>query len=121
MRYYLDSSTLFIRGSFRAARNDIGGGVRPVSTLLIHSVPQGQSHEDPEKELRFVVTGAGLDDDFLGLLTAVPVNQLCVLQYDFITVFITAGVRSCGRKKTISRSTLSCAVQRVWKMLPFLR
>ena len=34
-----------------------------------------------------------LDRDLFGLLTAVPVHQACVLQYDFITVFITAGIR----------------------------
>jgi len=93
MRYYLDSDTLFIRGSFRAVSNGITNGARSVSTLLIHSVPPGRSYEDPERELGFVASGAGIDHDFLGLLTTDPANQLCVLQYDFITVFITAGMK----------------------------
>ncbi len=38
MRYYTESATLFIRGSFRAASTGINGGIRSVSTLLNHSV-----------------------------------------------------------------------------------
>jgi len=95
MRYYLDSSTLFIRGSFRAVSNGITNGIRSVSTLLIHSVPPYRSHEDPERKLGFVASGAGIDHGFLGLLTIVPIDQLCVLQYDFVTVFITAGLKGC--------------------------
>jgi adenosylcobinamide hydrolase len=40
-----------------------------------------------------IAAEAGLAPDFFGLLTAVPAQQCCVLQYDFVTVFITAGVR----------------------------
>ena len=92
MRYYSDSSTLFIRGSFRAASTSITGVIRSVSTILSHVVPEGASHEIPEKELEFAAAGAGLNDDFFGLLTTVPVRQLTVLQYDFITVFISAAI-----------------------------
>jgi adenosylcobinamide hydrolase len=99
MRYYFDSDTLFIRGSFRAVSNDTTNGIRSVSTLLIHSVPPGRSHEDPERELGNVASGAGIDHDFLGLLTTVHTDQLCVLQYDFITVFITAGIRGSGQEE----------------------
>ena len=93
MRYYFDTDTLFIRGTFRAASTGISGGIRPVSTLLNHTVPAGWSHEDPEKELGCIAAGAGINQDFFGLLTSVPMQQCCILQYDFITVFITAGVR----------------------------
>ena len=93
MRYYFDTDTLFIRGVFRAASTGISGGIRPVSTLLNHTVPPGWSNEEPEKELEFIAAGAGVNQDFLGLLTAVSMQQCCILQYDFITVFITAGVR----------------------------
>ncbi len=93
MRYYFDSDTLFIRGTFRAASTGISGGIRPVSTLLNHTVPKGWSSTEPEKELEVVAAGAGINQDFFGLLTSVPIEHCCVLQYDFITVFITAGVR----------------------------
>jgi adenosylcobinamide hydrolase len=93
MRYYLDSNTLFIRGSFRAASTGINGGVRSVSTLLNHTVVADQGHTDREKELGIAAAGAGIGGDWFGLLTTVPASQACVLQYDFITIFISAGIR----------------------------
>ncbi|MDD1687384.1 adenosylcobinamide amidohydrolase [Methanoregula sp.] len=93
MRYYSDKNTLFICGSFRAASTGLFGGIRSVSTLFNHTVPQGWDHNNPEKELERVAAEAGIGPDTFGLLTAVPVEQACVLQYDFITVFITAGIR----------------------------
>ena len=93
MRYYLEDQSLFIRGSFRAASTGTAGGIRSVTTLLIHTVSADRAREDPEKEIEIVAAGAGVGPDLFGLLTAVPVQQACVLQYDFITVFITAGIR----------------------------
>jgi len=93
MRYYFDTSTLFIRGNFRAASTGIAGGIRSVSTLINHTVPAGWNHDNPEKELEFIAAESGIDRGGFGLLTAVPVQQCCILQYDHITVFITAGVR----------------------------
>jgi len=93
MRYYSDTNTLFIRGPFRAASTGTNGGIRTVLTLFNHTVPAGWDHDNPGKGLASVAAGAGLSTDFFGLLTQVPVQQCCVLQYDFVTVFITAGVR----------------------------
>jgi len=107
MRYYFDTSTLFIRGTFRAASTGISGGIRSVSSLINHTVPEGWSHEEPEKELEFVAAGAGIGRDFLGLLTAVPVQRCCVLQYDFVTVFITAGI---GRKPATHAGTINIII-----------
>ena len=93
MRYYTDTNTLFIHGTFRAASTGINGGTRQISTLFNHTVSSGWDHTDPVKELERVAAGAGLAPAFFGLLTAVPVQHCCVLQYDFVTVFITAGIR----------------------------
>lgn len=93
MRYYLSNSTLFIRGSFRAASTGTSGGIRSVTALLNHTVPPGWSHDDPVKEIELAAALEGLSPDLFGLLTAVPVHQACILQYDFITVFVTAGIR----------------------------
>jgi len=92
MRYYLDPYTLFVRGVFRAASTGVSGGISNVSTLLNHTVPEAWRHDEPAKELELVVAGAGLGKDYFGLLTAVPVQRTCVLQYDFVTVFVTAGI-----------------------------
>ncbi|MEI7856826.1 MAG: adenosylcobinamide amidohydrolase [Methanomicrobiales archaeon] len=93
MRYSLEDTTFFIRGAFRAASTGINGGIKPVYTLFNHTVPTGWDRVEPEKVLSLVAAGAGLGPDYFGLLTAVPVQQCCVLQYDFVTVFITAGIR----------------------------
>ncbi|MFY9800959.1 MAG: adenosylcobinamide amidohydrolase [Methanoregula sp.] len=107
MRYFIQNNTLFIHGTFRAASTGIAGGIRSVSTLINHTVPAGWNHEDPKKELEFIAAGAGISHDFFGLLTAVPVQQCCVLQYDFVTVFITAGIR---REPTESAGTINIVV-----------
>jgi adenosylcobinamide hydrolase len=96
MRYYTESDTLFVRGSFRAASTGINGGIRSVSTLLNHTLVPGRDTADAEKELEITAAGAGIGGGYFGLLTAVPAGQACVLQYDFITVFITAGIRREG-------------------------
>ncbi|MDO8872251.1 MAG: adenosylcobinamide amidohydrolase [Methanoregula sp.] len=107
MRYFTDTNTIFIRGTFRAASTGINGGIYEVSTLFIHTIPAGWDHTGPEKELEMIEAGAGLAPGFFGLLTAVPVQQCCVLQYDFVTVFITAGIR---REQPESAGTINIIV-----------
>jgi adenosylcobinamide hydrolase len=107
MRYYFDTSSLFIRGIFRAASTGISGGIRTVSTLINHTVPAGPDKDGPDKELELVAAGAGIDHDFFGLLTTVPVQQSCILQYDFVTVFITAGIR---RGQPVNAGTINIIV-----------
>lgn len=92
MKYYTDQDTLYLRGSFRAASTGINGGIRSVTSIFNHSVPHEWTHADPPKELALVAAGAGLSSDYFGLLTAVDMKHLCVLQYDFVLVFVTAGV-----------------------------
>jgi adenosylcobinamide hydrolase len=96
MRYYTESDTLFICGSFRAASTGINGGIRSVSTLLNHRSDPNQHPDAAAKELEIAAAGAGIGPDYFGLLTGVPPGQACVLQYDFITVFITAAIRREG-------------------------
>jgi len=93
MRYYPDNNTLFIRGSFRAASTGISGGIRSVSTLLTHDLSSGTDPDDPEKTFDRLVAAAGLERNYFGLAAAVPVRHACVLQDEYITVFVTAGVR----------------------------
>jgi adenosylcobinamide hydrolase len=92
MRYYHTRDTLFVRGTFRAVSTGIGGGIGDISTLFNHTVPENFDHADPPRYLREIAASNGIGGDFFGLLTAVPMRYLCVLQYDFITAFVTAGV-----------------------------
>ncbi len=120
MRYYLDSTTLFVRGAFRAASTGIDGGVLSVSTLLNHTVQKDASGIVPVKELEQVAAGTGISRDFFGMLTAVPITSLCVLQYDFITVFVTAGtepVKDTGRVNIIVYSSEGMADSALLEMI----
>jgi adenosylcobinamide hydrolase len=93
MRYYTENDTLFVRGSFRAASTGINGGIRSVTTLLNHTLGPDCDSANAEKVVDITAAAAGIGGDYFGLLTTVPANRACVLQYDFITVFITAGIR----------------------------
>lgn len=91
MRYFVRDDTLFLRGRFRAASTGINGGIADVTTVLNHTVPH-DFNDDPSRHLDLLAARHGLFNEYFGLLTAVGMHHLCVLQYDFITVFITAGV-----------------------------
>ncbi|KUL00558.1 MAG: Uncharacterized protein XE11_2418 [Methanomicrobiales archaeon 53_19] len=91
MRYYLRESTLVIRGDFDALSSGVGGGYGRVTTLLNHTVPHGYDAPDPVRTLGQVAASHGLGNSFFGLMTAVPMQHLVVLRYDFLTLFITAG------------------------------
>ena len=95
MKYYIRNDTLFIRGSFSAASTGPCGGLHPVSTVLLYSPGQpDESHGDPCREVTCQVTREGLSMDFFGILAGNDIRRLCILQYDYITVFILA---SAGR------------------------
>ena len=92
MRYYYTKNTVYVRGKFRAVSTGVDGGLREVSTLLNHPVPEDFDHDDPLSYIQGLLAKRGYENDAFGLLTAVWMQNLCVLQYDYITVFVTAGV-----------------------------
>lgn len=96
MRYYLRGGTLFARGDFRAVSTGAGGGLGTVSTLLLHTVPPGREGDDPLREISRVVSGEGLPGDVFGLLTPFRPDHLCILQHDYLVLFISAGIREDG-------------------------
>jgi adenosylcobinamide hydrolase len=91
MRYFVRDDTLFLRGRFRAASTGINGGIADVTTVLNHTVPH-DFEDNPPRHLELLTARHSLFKDYFGLMTAVNMRHLCVLQYDFVTVFITAGV-----------------------------
>ena len=91
MRHFVRDDTLFLRGRFRAASTGVHGGLADVTTILNHTVPHN-FEDEPARHLDLLVARHGIFQDYFGLLTAVEMHHLCVLQYDFVTVFITAGV-----------------------------
>jgi len=109
MRYHYSQDTLFIRGAFRAASTGIAGGIRDTRTIFNHTVPADWSHDEPIQEIDRIGAMAGYGTDVLGLLTAVPMHTLCVLQYDFITVFVTAGMREHPPKGAGTINIIVCS------------
>ncbi len=91
MKYFIRDNTLFIRGRFRAVSTGVHGGIADVTTILNSTVPH-DFDSDPSRYIDLLVARHGLSREYFALLTAVDMLNLCVLQYDFITVFITAGV-----------------------------
>ncbi|MDO8841605.1 adenosylcobinamide amidohydrolase [Methanocalculus sp.] len=92
MRYYLRDDTLVVRGDFHALSSGVDGGLSHVTTLLNHTVPHGYDAPEPKRTLFHLAASLGIWDSYYGLMTAVPMRHLVVLRYDFLTVFITAGV-----------------------------
>lgn len=91
MKYYIRSGTLFIRGPFSAASTGPCGGLHHVSTVLVHSLRQPrEAHGDPCREIYQQVTREGLPGDFFGILAKTDLRHLCIIQHDYITVFILA-------------------------------
>lgn len=92
MRYFLRDGTLFLRGAFRAASTGVRGGLRDITTIYNHTVPENFDHGELSRYMDGIAVKRGFSNDYFGLLTAVAMRHLCILQYDFVTVFVTAGV-----------------------------
>lgn len=88
MRYFLDCSTLFIRGKFRATGTRFPGQVVSVPTLLVHEIQNGTDRHAAENDPVVIATRAGFGPDQVSLATTRPLTDLIVLQYDFLTVFV---------------------------------
>lgn len=95
MKYYIRNDSLFIRGTFSAASTGPCGGLRPVSTVLLYSPGNPHTaHGGPCRDVTLQVAREGLPNDFLGVLAGNDIRRLCIVQYDFITVFILAATGS---------------------------
>jgi adenosylcobinamide hydrolase len=99
MRYYLRKDVLIVRGNFRAASNGVDGGLRDVGSILNISVPRDFSDE-ASRHIDLVSTQNGFLQPQFGLLTALPITNLCIARYDYVTVFVTAAVSD--RNRTIN-------------------
>ncbi len=91
MRYYFRNRTLILRGEFRAACTGIPGGLGQVPTILLHHHEREGSVPDFSNEFNRLIRREGLPWEFFGLVTGLPLRDLCILQHDFITLFISAG------------------------------
>ncbi len=96
MHYYIRPDALIFCGTFRAVSSSVSGGSSDVSTLLSISIPAGFSKN--AAQYRF------FSPEF-GLMTVVPVNNTCIVQYDEVTAFATAAVSD--RNQTVNLIVVS--------------
>lgn len=92
MQYYVKDSSLIIKGDFEAVSTGLNGGRARVKYLFNKQVPRTFNPPDPREFLKEEALKLGLEETHFGLLTAVKMEYLQVIENDYMTVFITAGV-----------------------------
>jgi adenosylcobinamide hydrolase len=92
MQYHVKDSTLIIKGDLEAVSTGLNGGRARVKYLFNKQVPRIFNPPDPQEFLKEEALKLGLVDTHFGLLTAVKMEYLQVIENDYLTAFITAGV-----------------------------
>jgi adenosylcobinamide hydrolase len=92
LRYFVKDRTLVIKGDFDGLSTGIDGGRRRVKAILNHEVSKDFDHDDPIKYMDAVASKIGLERPYFSFLTAVHMENLCVVRDQQVTAFITAGV-----------------------------
>lgn len=92
MQYTVEDSALIIKGDFEAVSTGLNGGRARVKYLFNKQVPRTFNPRDPDEFLREEALKLGIEEAHFGLLTAVKIEYLQVIEDDYLTAFITAGV-----------------------------
>ncbi len=92
MQFYEKDSTLIIEGDFEAVSTGLNGGRARVKDLFNKQVPRTFNPPDPVKFVEEAALELGIREPYFGLLTAVNMEYLQVIEDEYLTVFVTAGV-----------------------------
>ncbi|RXA16234.1 adenosylcobinamide amidohydrolase [Methanosarcina sp. MSH10X1] len=92
MQYILKDNALIIKGDFVAVSTGLNGGCARVKSLFNKQVPRTFNPPDPNEFLREEALKLGIEEAHFGLLTAVKMEYLQIIEDDYLTAFITAGV-----------------------------
>lgn len=92
MQYYTKDNAIIIRGDFEAVSTGLNGGRARVKYLFNKHVPRTFNPTDPREFLKEEALKLGLEEAHFGLLTAVKMEYLQVIENEYLTAFITAGV-----------------------------
>jgi adenosylcobinamide hydrolase len=92
MQCYVRDGALIIKGDFEAVSTGLNGGRARVKYLFNKQVPRTFNPPDPREFLKEEALKLGLGEAHFGLLTAVKMEYLQVIENDYLTAFITAGV-----------------------------
>lgn len=92
MQYIVKDNALIIKGDFEAVSTGLNGGRARVKYLFNKQVPRTFNPPDPPEFLREEALKMGIEETHFGLLTAVKMEYLQVIEDNYLTAFITAGV-----------------------------
>ncbi|MHC1757535.1 MAG: adenosylcobinamide amidohydrolase [Methanosarcina sp.] len=92
MRYYIKDNTLVIEGDFEAVSTGLNGGRERVKYLFNKQVPRTFNPPSPQEFIKENALRLGIEGAYFGLLTAVNMEYLQVIEDDYLTAFVTAGV-----------------------------
>lgn len=92
MKYYVKDSTLIIKGDFEAVSTGLNGRRARVKYIFNKQVPRTFNPPDPGEFVKEEALKLGIEETYFGLLTAVNMKYLQVIEDKYLTAFITAGV-----------------------------
>jgi adenosylcobinamide hydrolase len=92
MQHYIKDSILVIEGDFEAVSTGLNGGRSRVKYLFNKQVPRTFNPPSPREFVKEEALKLGFEAASFGLLTAVNMEYLQVIEDDYLTVFVTAGV-----------------------------
>lgn len=92
MRFYVKDKTLAIVGDFDGLSTGIDGGRRRVGAVLNREVGGDFDHADPVAYMDSVASRLSPGKPCFYFLTAVHMENLCVVRDQPATVFVTAGI-----------------------------
>jgi adenosylcobinamide hydrolase len=92
VRYYVKDTTLVVKGDFDGLSTGINGGRRRVRAIINHEVSKDFDHSDPVAYMDAVASKLGVECPCFYFLTAVYMENLCVVRDQQVTAFVTAGV-----------------------------
>lgn len=107
MKYYVKDSTLIIEGEFEAVNTGLNGGRGSVNYLFNRQVPRTFNPPDPGLYVEDAAAALWLGEEHFGLLTAVEMENLQVIEDEYLTVFITAGVSNGSDFRTKNIGTIN--------------
>lgn len=100
MYYYVTNNNLVIKGCFEAVSTGLNGGRKKVSYLFNKQVPRTFNPSSPQEFVKKAALELGICESHFGLLTAVNMEYLQVIEDDYLTVFVTAGVSNGSEFRT---------------------
>ncbi len=70
----------------------LGGGLCSARFILNHHVDKDYDHGNPDRDMREVLQKLGIDENAVGMMTAVDMKNVSIKSKGFVTAVVTGGV-----------------------------